>query len=443
MTLSDRGVQADRRVADRRVLRGRAVAVALLALAAPGGDAMAQSTRTPSATDRPTDQDLDTIRDQQRRSIEAERRLASENSALADEKRKLSQNLIESATQVRRTEERIAAMEGRLRELDAREADIRRSFEGRRAMISEILAALQRISRRPPPSLFMDTHDAAESLRTAMSLEAVLPQMRSEANKLQGELAELARVRAAREQDHSQLTTELSDLARSQKTTESLLDERRTKQAELEQAIGKERDRTATLSRQAADLKDLIGKLEPADSGRRAPKRPGGAAAALNDPSSMGPTVAFVSARGKLSFPVNGTKIKEFGTPDVAGSNEKGISISTRPGAQVTAPSDGWVVYAAPYRSYGQVLILNVGSGYHVVLAGMDRIAVDPGQFVLTGEPVATMGNGTQVAPAATPGSTSVVGAAQPVLYIEFRKDGTPIDSTPWWAEQQNEKVGG
>lgn len=441
MTLPNRTLP-HRKVVQPPLLSGRAATVALVALvalvAAPGGGATAQT----RAGDRPTDQDLDTIRDQQRRSVEAERRLSTENTALADERHRLNQNLIDSATQVRRTEERIAAMEGRLRELDAKEADIRRSFEGRRAMISEILAALQRISRRPPPSLFMDTHDAAESLRTAMSFGAVLPQMRSEASKLQGELAELARVRAAREHDRSQLTAELGELARSQKTTESLLDERRAKQSELEQAIGKERERAATLSQQAADLKDLIGKLEPADGGRKA-KRPGGAVTAFNDPSSMGPTVAFVSARGKLSFPVNGTKIKDFGTPDAAGSNEKGISISTRPGAQVTAPCDGWVMYAATYRSYGQVLILNVGSGYHVVLAGMDRIAVDRGQFVLTGEPVATMGIGPQVAPTATPGSTSVVGAAQPVLYIEFRKDGTPIDSTPWWAEQQNEKVGG
>jgi len=142
-------------------------------------------------------------------------------------------------------------------------------------------------------------------------------------------------------------------------------------------------------------------------------------------------------------LPVSGTKIREFGAPDGAGSNEKGVSIGTRPGAQVTAPCDGWVVYAAPYRSYGQLLILNVGGGYHVLLAGMERITVDPGQFVLTGEPVAVMGSGTRVASASAAGSSSVIGSAQPVLYIEFRKDGTPIDSTPWWATTVNEKVGG
>ena len=140
---------------------------------------------------------------------------------------------------------------------------------------------------------------------------------------------------------------------------------------------------------------------------------------------------------------MSGTRVREFGAPDGAGSNEKGVSIATRPGAQVTAPCDGWVVYAAPYRSYGQLLILNVGGGYHVLLAGMERITVDPGQFVLTGEPVAVMGSGTRVASASAAGSSSVIGSTQPVLYIEFRKDGTPIDSSPWWATTVNEKVGG
>jgi septal ring factor EnvC (AmiA/AmiB activator) len=101
-------------------------------------------------------------------------------------------------------------------------------------------------------------------------------------------------------------------------------------------------------------------------------------------------------------------------------------------------------------------LILNVGGGYHVLLAGMERITVDLGQFVLTGEPVAAMGNGTRVAsspqaadssmPVMTSASDSgsaTTGTAQPVLYIEFRKDGTPVDPTPWWAATNSEKVRG
>jgi len=138
-----------------------------------------------------------------------------------------------------------------------------------------------------------------------------------------------------------------------------------------------------------------------------------------------------------LPLPVNGVRIREFGTADGFGGNQKGVSIATRTGAQITAPCDGWVVYAGTFRSYGQLLILNAGGGYHVLLAGMERISVDLGQFVLTGEPVAVMGSGSQVSAAA------VAKPKQPVLYVEFRKDGTPIDPGPWWSTNEGEKVRG
>jgi septal ring factor EnvC (AmiA/AmiB activator) len=170
-----------------------------------------------------------------------------------------------------------------------------------------------------------------------------------------------------------------------------------------------------------------------------APAAPGGKPnlGALKDPARLSPAIAFASAKGLFAFPVNGRKIRDFGGSDGAGGVEKGISLATRAGAQVTTPCDGWVVYAGPFRSYGQLLILNAGGGYHVLIAGMERISVNIGQFVLTGEPVATMGTTSQVA------SILATTASQPVLYVEFRKDGTPIDSGPWWATHEGEKVRG
>ncbi len=204
-----------------------------------------------------------------------------------------------------------------------------------------------------------------------------------------------------------------------------------------------ERTRASDLARQVDNLKDLIGKLEQgldpairdAREAARSDSRP--ALSAFRDPGRLTPAIAFVSLRGQVPSPVNGVKLKEFGAPDGHGGLEKGLSIATRAGAQVTAPADGWVVYAGAFRSYGQLLILNVGGGYHVLLAGMDRISVDLGQFVLTGEPVAVMGSGSHIA------AILATGSSQPVLYIEFRKDGVPVDPGPWWAAGEGEKVRG
>jgi septal ring factor EnvC (AmiA/AmiB activator) len=229
-----------------------------------------------------------------------------------------------------------------------------------------------------------------------------------------------------------------------------LVQERQRKQTETEKALEAERGRAVQLGRQADNLKDLIAKIEQdiassaraaaaarAGTDKPAPVDPKNSLAALKDPGRLSPAIAFASAKGILPMPINGIRIREFGASDGLGGTEKGLSVTSRSGAQVTAPCDGWVVYAGPFRSYGQLLILNAGGGYHVLLAGMERISVDLGQFVLTGEPVAVMGGGPQSAAAVATGSS------QPVLYIEFRKDGAPVDPGPWWAATDSEKVRG
>src|SRR5258708_10057667 len=113
------------------------------------------------------------------------------------------------------------------------------------------------------------------------------------------------------------------------------------------------------------------------------------------------------------------------------------MSIAASTGRQITAPCDGWVVYAGPFRNYGQLLILNAGGGYHVLLAGMERISVDLGQFVVTGEPVAVMGDGAQSA------VDKAGGVSQPVLYVELRQDGVPVDPGRSWAVYAGQKVRG
>jgi septal ring factor EnvC (AmiA/AmiB activator) len=292
--------------------------------------------------------------------------------------------------------------------------------------------------------------DALDSLRAAMLLGAVVPEMRSEAQSLAGELSDLVRIRGEAAAERDGLSRNLLALSMEQNRMALLVDERQKRQSEIEKQLDSERQHAVALSKQADNLKDLIAKLQRGlDSASRAERSAQEGRAlgdtradlsALKDPGRLGPAIVFASAKGLLPVPVNGVKSRDFGAPDGNGGTEKGISITTRPGAQVTAPCDGWVVYAAPYRSYGKLLILNAGGGYHVVLAGMERISVDIGQFVLTGEPVAVMGGGPQVASAVVTGAS---GASQPVLYIEFRKDGSPVDPNPWWAPPDSEKVRG
>ncbi|HEX9072671.1 MAG TPA: peptidoglycan DD-metalloendopeptidase family protein [Pseudolabrys sp.] len=389
------------------------------------------------------DEELKSARDQQRKSAEAETALKREIEQIGVDRRKLNQDLIDSAGRLRSVESKIAATQERLKPLDDNERSIRKSLDGRRAVIGEVLAALQRIGRRPPPALITSPEDALQSVRTAMVLGAVLPEMRHEVEALANDLSELLAVRKKIDSERDQLKAELASLDGERARVAALVEERQKQLAEREKALDAERARAGNLARDVDNLKDLIAKLEQgldpatreAREAARSDSRP--ALSAFRDPGRLAPAVAFASLRGQVPIPVNGVKLKEFGAPDGSGGAEKGLSIATRAGAQVTAPADGWVVYAGPFRSYGQLLILNVGGGYHVLLAGMERISVDLGQFVLTGEPVAVMGNGSHIA------AILATGSSQPVLYVEFRKDGVPVDPGPWWAAGEGEKVRG
>ena len=389
------------------------------------------------------DQELQTARDAQRKSAETEAALKREIEQFGADRRKLNQDLIDTAGRLRGVEANIAATEARLKTLDDNELNIHKSLDGRRALIGEVLAALQRIGHRPPPALIASPEDALQSVRTAMVLGAVLPEMRHEVEALASDLTELLSVRKTIAAERDQLNAEVAALGSERTRMTALVEERQKQLAEREKALEAERANASNLARQVDNLKDLIARLEqsldPAirDSreAARSDSRP--ALSAFRDPGRLTPAIAFVSLRGQVPIPVNGVKLKEFGAPDGLGGLEKGLSIATRAGAQVTAPADGWVVFAGPFRSYGQLLIINVGNGYHVLLAGMDRISVDLGQFVLTGEPVAVMGNGSHIA------AILATGSSQPVLYIEFRKDGVPVDPGPWWAAGEGEKVRG
>jgi len=422
--------------------------------ARPGQQPVQSAAATPAAGPVSSDdikqraQELEDARAAQKSAAEQQAKLQADIASIGQDRSKLNQQLIDVAARVRSIETSMGDTEARLHALDQREAQMRASLDSRRSDIVEVLAALQRAGRRTPPALLVRPDDALQSLRTAMLLGSLVPELRARAEKISGELGELLTVRKAISTQRDKLAGDRDKLKDDQTRLAALVDERQRKQSSAEKDLEQEGARAIAMSKQADSLQSLISKMEQdlksaakaaaTASLQGVPAQGGKAdAAALKNSTRTSPAIAFASAKGIFALPVNGTKIREFGASDGVGGSQKGISLATRPGAQVTTPCDGWVVYAGPFRSYGQLLILNAGGGYHVLIAGMERISVNIGQFVLSGEPVATMGSTSQVA------SILSTNASQPVLYVEFRKDNTPIDSGPWWAASEGEKVRG
>jgi septal ring factor EnvC (AmiA/AmiB activator) len=307
------------------------------------------------------------------------------------------------------------------------------------------------------------------AIRSAMMLGAVLPQLREETQSLAEDLKEMTRLREAISAERTRLAEETTTLSGERIRLAGLVDERKAALGQAEQALVATRLRAAELARQATSLKELIQRMENeasaaargAEEARRADDAQRAEAAAnvrarlalapTLDPARLAPGAAFASLKGKLPYPAVGEVVRPFGAPDGFGGAEKGLSLKVRAGAAVTAPADGRIAFAGPWRSWGRLLILDAGEGYYLVLAGLARVDVEVGQFVLAGEPVGAMGEAAARAAAAmstgvAPGASAsmqagmsaalAVGGADPILYVEFRKDGSSIDPGPWWAKR-------
>lgn len=393
--------------------------------------------------------DTDALKNDVTRNEAFQKRLAADLEAARGDRGKLNQILVDTAARSREVEQQLIEVEARMGELDRTASQITASLQARRAVLAEVLAALVRMGRDPPPALLMRPGDALDAVRSAILLGAILPEMRVEAETLGADLSELARVRTELTSARDRLTTLRQSLDEDRARIAALVGERQRQQAAAQPLPQTDKAQAESLAKGTGDVHDLVTKLErdvpstaraaeaartttPADTPAAAPGPT--EIAALQNPARIAPAMPFVEAKGLLPLPVAGVRLKDFGASDGVGGVEKGLTIATRMGAQVTAPADGWVVYAGPFRSYGQLLIINAGGGYHVLMAGMDRITVDLGQFVLAGEPVAVMGSGSRAANAAS---------GQPQLYVEFRKDGVSIDPAPWWAATDSQKVRG
>jgi len=358
----------------------------------------------------------------------------------------LNAALIRTAERIHGLESALDASEDRYARLGENEDAVRASLAERRELLAEILGALSRIGRKPPPALAVKPEDALAAVRSAILLGAVVPQVRVEAEALAADLSELTALKRQMAAERDRLAADATRLAEERARLGVLLADKKTRFHARNEALAAEKQKAEELAGKATSLKDLIASLEKeittarqaAEEAARAAKERKDSLASQRDTSRLTPAVAFADTQGALPLPVHGVPLRKYGEDNSIGGTAQGVSLATRPEARVVAPSDGWVVYAGPFRSYGQLLILNAGDGYHILLAGMQSIDVELGQFVLAGEPVAVMGT-TRLASAAT----FDIGSTQPVLYIEFRKDGKSIDSTPWWAEASTQKVGG
>ncbi len=395
----------------------------IFAFVSPPGHAQTKKNR-----EKPKE-NLEKIETELNQAKKREGQLGQQRRQLNEEAARLKTQLITGAARLQAREAQATATEFRLAKLTVNEGKINRRLVLERGKLAELLAGLQRIERSPPPALAVQPEDALDAIRSAMLLGTIIPEIKQEANALARELRNLNRLRReiAIEQNDLNETTVKLEIER--REIEQLLKAKRSASRRTDEEIKIEHRRVASLGQQAKSLKELLTKLKKRQVEKRPKKNIKRTTAPPIKLTQLTPGVRFSRNRKSLSFPVQGERVRNYGDADGFGGNVRGLSIASRSRAQVISPNDGTVVYAGTFRGYGQLLIINAGEGYHVLLAGMARITTEVGQSVLAGEPVGSMG--TNLAPGTALGAIS--GDGRPVLYIEFRRNGTPLDPTPWW----------
>ncbi|MEQ1955237.1 murein hydrolase activator EnvC [Mesorhizobium sp. CN2-181] len=442
-----------RRIAER-LCRGLASAAMLLAASMPASGqqtsatpASGQDAQAAAPQAEAKRAEYETVNREIELSADRVEKLAAEIAGVKQDYASITAALIQAAKTEKKLGQDIEEITGRLDGLKGQADIVRASLAERRGVLAEVLGALQRMGLNPPPAILVKPDDALSSVRSAILLGAVVPELRHETEILMADMAELSRLTGSIEAERGRLTASVTDQLAEQRRLSLLLEAKQKLQSETETELTAERLRAEELAAKAGSLKELIAALDKqaekdkalADAARAAKEKllaRDAEIAALPENNRTIAALPFEALRGQLAIPVNGRFKRRFGGKDDNGGVMQGDTVATQSGAIVTAPADGNVLYAGPFRSYGQLLILDAGDGYHVVLAGMDRITVALGRSVLAGEPVGAMGE-------ARVASTLAENAADaPELYVEFRKDGKPVDPSPWWAERLSGRTG-
>ncbi|HEY8013811.1 MAG TPA: peptidoglycan DD-metalloendopeptidase family protein [Dongiaceae bacterium] len=413
-------------------------------------------------------QELESIEAALRASRTQGTKLSAKATALAQEVADLQYQLVARAAAARETEAALDQLEAQLADLEKQQAAKSAELAGRRQALVQSLAALERLALTPPGAALVSTAPL-DLARGELLLQQAVPELQRRSRRLEADIAVLRGLSGEIAARRSKSAALAANLDADQRKITALLTQKAGLQKKTAAQAAASKARSTKLAAEAKDLQELIDRLArdraaaqaAADQAAAlAAAAPPAAAAQPPEPASTAPPAApvttapapaiplttppvapvpapaapaptslalgapapksirgFPGVPGSLVRPVAGPLITHFGEVDATGSRAKGILIQTRAGATVLAPFDGQVIYRGPFRSYGEILIIQHSGGYHSVLAGLGRSDAAVGQWVLAGEPVGAMGSPQD-------------GKAQ--LYVELRRDGHPIDPAPW-----------
>ena len=370
------------------------------------------------------------------------KKLQAQATQISLELTRISKDMIASAKQIQNSEEKISRMESELETLRADLKKAEENFVVEDDNLIKTLSALQNLALKPTEALFVQPLTPVEIIRSAMLLREAVPYLQENAARIREDLEKIEAQKNLVEKQVARIIRQKKILEKEHEQMKALVQRKSKIRNAVEIKSVKAKKKVEQLASQANDLRDLLNKLEKQrqeklrrqeeERRRLAELKAAEARRAAEETKKLEekqradlikfkPEVInevgenFVKAKGHLLRPARGPVVTAYGELMSKGVTSKGIIIKTRSQAQVISPYDGTVIFAGPFRGYGNLIIIEHGQGYLSLLAGLEEVDCELGQMLLAGEPVGQM-----------PES----GDAR--LYVELRKDNHPVNPLTW-----------
>ncbi len=324
-------------------------------------------------------------------------------------------------------EGRVLAASAGLAEAAAREQAAQSALARTQADFAALLPVMLRMSQAPAETMLAAPGPPEQALRGLLVTQGLAVSLNRQAAALRAAQAAAGNARAATAQQRSALAAERAAQAARAAALDRVVAQARDQVAQAEADNRAAAEQVAAAAARAQTLREAIAAMDAARARAAAQAAREAAAAshrhqdgvaqaararqaALRQP--VGPRLSQLA--GKLVPPVAGPVLRAFGAAAEDGP-ATGITYGVAGGAYVSSPCNGRVAFAAPFRSYGQLLILECGGGTDIVLAGLGTIGARPGHAVRQGEPLGRMPD-----------------AAHASLYVELRAGGRAVDPAPF-----------
>lgn len=370
----------------------------------------------------PSDDDLKRVEKKVFQQSMEHKKLQAQATQISLELSEVSRKMIKAAKQIQNNEDKLSEMEKQLDLLKKDLAIAREGFNTEDELLIKTLAALQNLALKPTESLLVQPLSPVDIIRSAMILRETVPYLEKNAARIRETLQQIENKKNKIEKQISEISKQKIVLQNEYAYIQKMVKHKSNLRNTIEIKSEKAKKTVDRLASQAQDLRDLLGRLEKQrqekkrkEEKRKLEEKQSDNLIKEENKTIMGTAMDFARAKGTLSMPARGRIITKYGEQKTKGVSTKGITVATRIQAQVVSPFDGTVIFAGPFRGYGEMIIIEHGGGYLSLLAGLGSIDAELGQMLLAGEPIGRMP------------------MENAELYVEIRKNNHPIDPLAWF----------